>query len=77
MVLGNLMNIVSVLPLGSLKMETSNMDILETIRRPWKHPMEYMDMLFWFVIFIIAAYAMFDGMRIATSFIRSTAKEIV
>ncbi len=46
------------------------MDVFETIRKPWTKPQEYGELVFWFVIFCIAAYAVFDGMRVATSFVK-------
>ncbi len=52
-------------------------DPFATIQRPWKEPIEYTQLVFWFVIFIIAAFAMFDGMRIAINWVTATTKEVV
>lgn len=51
------------------------MDIFETIKQPWKNPVAYSELLFWFIVFVISAYAMADGMRIAISFVGKTAKD--
>lgn len=53
------------------------MDIYNIIKRPWKNPVEYSELIFWFVIFLVAAYAMADGMRVAMTWIKNTAVDAV
>ena len=47
------------------------MDILETIEHPWHNPVDYMKLVFWFVIFLIVAFAMYDTMRVLAMWIAS------
>lgn len=49
------------------------MGFLDTIEKPWKHPVDYVSLVFFFVIFVIVAFAMFDGMRILGGWVRSSA----
>lgn len=51
------------------------MDPIETITKPWREPMDYLTLVFWFVIFVIAAYALWDGMKILGSWVASAATE--
>lgn len=52
------------------------MDFFEIIRKPWERPQAYGELVFWFVIFLIAAYAMADGLRTATMYIAEQAREV-
>lgn len=49
------------------------MDILDTIQRPWRDPVDYLNLVFWVVIFAIVAFIMFDAMRILGSWVKSAA----
>ncbi len=48
------------------------MEIMETITRPWREPIQYLDLIFWVVIFAIVAFVMFDTLRILASWMRQT-----
>lgn len=50
---------------------------MDTIEKPWKHPIDYITLVFWFVLFVIVAFAMADGLRVLTLWITSAAKEVV
>jgi len=45
------------------------MDILNTIEKPWREPIDYLSLIFWFIIFLIIAYAMWDAMKILGSYV--------
>jgi hypothetical protein len=45
------------------------MDFLNTIERPWRHPMDYLALVFWLVLFAIVAFAMMDTLRVVTTWI--------
>lgn len=45
----------------------------ETITHPWREPKDYLSLVFWFIIFLIVAGAMYDGMRILGSWIKASA----
>ena len=47
------------------------MDIIDTITRPWREPIAYIDLVFWVVIFAIVAFIMFDTLRILSSWMNS------
>lgn len=48
------------------------MDIIETIEKPWKNPMDYAKLAFWIIIFAIVCFAMFDTMRILSMWIKNS-----
>ena len=50
------------------------MSFLETIERPWRHPVEYAELIFWFVIFIIVAFAMADSLRVLGQWVKQAAE---
>lgn len=50
------------------------MDIIETIEKPWRNPVDYLQLVFWFIIFMIVAFAMYDTMRVLASWVASAAK---
>ena len=49
------------------------MDIINTIEKPWREPIEYLKLVFWFIIFVIIAYAMWDTMRVLGSYVAEAA----
>lgn len=51
--------------------EYSDMDIIETIEKPWRNPVDYAMLAFWVMIFVIVAFAMYDTLRILTMWIKS------
>jgi hypothetical protein len=53
------------------------MDFLNTIEKPWRHPMDYLSLVFWLVLFAIVAFAMADSLRVLATWIGQTAKEVV
>lgn len=48
------------------------MGFLETIEKPWNHPVDYMTVVFWFVIFGIVAFALADTLRILAQWVAQT-----
>lgn len=49
------------------------MDIYTTITKPWREPMDYLDLAFWVVIFVIVAFAMYDSMRVLGAWVKNAA----
>lgn len=49
------------------------MDVIDTITRPWREPINYLDLVFWVVIFAIVAFVMFDMLRILASWMQQAA----
>jgi hypothetical protein len=49
------------------------MDFMGTIEKPWQHPISYLELVLWFIVFIIVAFAVFDGLRILASWMKSAA----
>lgn len=49
------------------------MDIIETITHPWREPIDYIQLVFAVVIFLIVAFAIMDMLRILASFIKNAA----
>ena len=47
------------------------MDVVQTITRPWREPVEYLDLVFWVVIFAIVAFVFYDMLRILASWMRN------
>ena len=47
------------------------MDILQTITKPWRDPVDYLTLVFWAVIFMIVAVVLYDAMRVLGSFLKS------
>lgn len=47
------------------------MDILQTITKPWRDPVDYLTLVFWAVIFMIVAFVMYDALRILGAFLKS------
>ena len=47
------------------------MDIIETIEKPWRNPVDYLMLAFWIVIFAVVAFAMYDTLRILSMWIKS------
>lgn len=45
------------------------MDFVSTIEKPWREPLNYLSLVFWFVIFVIVAYAMWDTMRVLGTYV--------
>lgn len=48
------------------------MDVVNTITHPWRNPVDYLELVFWIVIFAVIAFAMYDMLRILASFIKQT-----
>lgn len=48
------------------------MDVLATITHPWREPIDYVTLVFWFVIFVIVAFILYDGLRVVTAFVKET-----
>lgn len=51
------------------------MNVLETIEKPWREPMDYLTLVFWVVIFAVIAFAMADTLRILSQWIASAVTE--
>lgn len=49
------------------------MDVVQTITRPWREPLDYLTLVFAVVVFAIIAFAMFDSMRVLSAFVRNAA----
>ena len=49
------------------------MDFLDTIKKPWNQPLSYIELAFWFAVFLIVAFAILDSLRVVTSFVAETA----
>lgn len=49
------------------------MDIYTTITKPWREPVDYLTLVFWVLIFVIVAFAMFDTMRVLATWVKNTA----
>jgi large-conductance mechanosensitive channel len=45
-------------------------DVVTTITRPWREPIDYMTLVAAVVIFCIIAFAVFDSMRVLAAFVR-------
>lgn len=46
------------------------MDVIETITRPWREPVDYLKLVLAVIVFAIVAHAMLDGMRVLTAYVR-------
>lgn len=51
------------------------MNILDTIEKPWREPIDYLTLVFWVVIFAIVAFAMVDTLRILAQWVASSVSE--
>jgi hypothetical protein len=40
------------------------MNVIQTITRPWREPLDYIELVIWVVIFAIVAFAFYDMLRI-------------
>ena len=49
------------------------MGFLDTIERPWRQPVAYIELAFWLVIFIIVAFAIMDTLRVLAQFVKEAA----
>lgn len=52
------------------------MDFLDTIRKPWREPIAYLDLVFWVVIFAIVAFIIYDMLRILIEWSAQTASSV-
>jgi hypothetical protein len=52
-------------------------ETINLIKEPWQKPIEYSTLAFWFVIFILVGILIFDGVVIASSFIKSNASKVL
>lgn len=59
----------------SVIIKGNTMDIFQTIEKPWREPIDYITLVFWTAIFLIAVMAMWDGMRILGSYVVSSVTE--
>jgi hypothetical protein len=50
---------------------------MDTIEKPWQHPIDYLTLVFWVVLFAIVAFAMADTLRVLAQWVKSTAEEAV
>lgn len=46
------------------------MEVMETITHPWRNPIDYLELVFWIVIFAVIAFAMFDMLRILAAWMK-------
>lgn len=53
------------------------MGFMETIERPWKHPIDYLALVLWVVLFLIMIAIMTDGLRALGDFIKDAANAVV
>lgn len=51
------------------------MDILQTIEKPWREPVDYITLAFYTAIFLIVVMAMWDAMRILGSYVVNAVTE--
>ena len=51
--------------------------ITDTIEKPWRNPVDYLTLVFWVVLFVVVAFAMFDGLRALTMYVRTAAETVV
>jgi hypothetical protein len=47
------------------------MDVIDTITHPWREPIDYFTLVFWIIIFAIAAFAVADMLRILASWVKN------
>lgn len=48
------------------------MNIIETVTKPWRDPVDYLTLVFWVVIFAIVAFALFDSLRVLSSWVKAS-----
>lgn len=48
------------------------MDVVETITHPWREPIDYFQLVFAVVVFLIIAFALMDMLRILASFVKNS-----
>jgi hypothetical protein len=50
------------------------MDVIETITKPWRDPIDYVTLAFWVAFFLVVAFALLDATRILTTWVVKQAK---
>lgn len=50
------------------------MGFMDTIEKPWRHPVEYLTLAFWLVLFVIVAFAMADTLRVLAQWVEQSAR---
>jgi hypothetical protein len=53
------------------------MDFMETIKRPWQHPVEYLTLALWIILLLLVIGILTDGLRVATLWVKETATDVV
>lgn len=46
-----------------------NAPVLETITRPWKSPVDYLQLVFFTVLYLVVVMAMYDSLKILASWV--------